>query len=41
MWQGVCDSGEGGGPRSQARISQKFSAGLVKGTASHEEQVSP
>ena len=33
--------GEEGGACSQAHISQKFAAGFVKITISHEEQTSP
>ena len=37
----ICDSGEGGGTCSHAHILQKAAAGLMKVTASHEEQISP
>ena len=39
--QCICAFGEGGGTRNQARILQKVAAGLLKVTASHEEQTSP
>ena len=40
-WQCIDDKGEGGGECSQAHILQKFAAGLMKVTTSHEEQTSP
>ena len=37
----ICDYNEGGGTCHHAHILWEISAGLVKATASHEEQTSP
>lgn len=40
-YQDVCDKGEGGDAGIYAYILQRFVAGFMKVTSSHEEQTSP